>query len=140
MRVILIVFAILLVLLTFLGAFGGSIYQKEPFFSNNSPDMDMTDSEFTYPGLPKESYENTEDDDLIMENMQNMQNSQSMPPTPPMPPMPEGPKDEFYNVPSNMPKSSPMILEEQPKRFLEDGFNIEPFEDEAPTSSMPAMY
>ena len=114
MRVILIVFAILLVLLTFLGAFGGSIYQKEPFFSTNAPDLTTTESEVAYRSEPyqnMDSMESAEDDSMEA-------------------------NEEFYNVPS----STPMVLEEQPKRFLEDGFNIEPFEDEEPTSSLPAMY
>jgi hypothetical protein len=123
MRVILIVFAILLVLLTFLGAFGGSLYQKEPFFSSNSPDYMMTDSEASYPPFKPEPYE----------NMPSMPTDDAS-----MPPM--APKDEFYNVPSSVPSSSPMVLDEQRKGFLEDGFNIEPFEEEEPTTSLPAMY
>ena len=99
MRVILIVFAILLVLLTFLGAFGGSIYQKEPFYIESPTMSETVESEKPYAN--------------------NME-----------------PKEEFYNVPN----STPMVLDEQPKRFLEDGFNIEPFEDDEPTSSMPALY
>jgi hypothetical protein len=105
MRVILIVFAVLLILLTFLGAFGGSIYQKEPFFIDSSvPDMTGPET-ITYSETP-EPYENSQL------------------------------KDEFYNVPN----STPMVLDEQPKRFLEDGFNIEPFEEDEPTASMPALY
>lgn len=128
MRTILIVFAILLLLLTLLGAFGGSIKYSEPFY------------EVAQPSQLEEEYENA--------RKFEEETYEDMPP-------PAGPGAEHYGT-NNKPKSEfympppakatagsaapalPTTPSPVPQQFangpvdgdyVQEGFYIEPFED-----------
>lgn len=156
MRTLLIVFAILLLLLTLLGTFGGSIKYNEPFYQPMQMTERMTGRE------SKSSYRNIGDPDTE----ENFYNDAPVPTTmmemPSMPTMSSGPKNNFYNgvpgTPSNQearPETShfaQQIPSEMPihhsgytnaplthSSFEQEGFSIEPFEAEV-HASMPASY
>lgn len=140
MRTILIVFAILLLLLTLLGAFGGSIKYSEPFYQvakGTSDEEDFTqDQQPLGHAVPHSGFENQDDED--------------------------GPKSEFYATPppkalfedglpaggpstTALPASVPPTGAQvgasiQPStNAVQEGFFIEPFEEDT-YSSVPSAY
>lgn len=126
MRTILIVFATLLVLLTLLGAFGGSIKYSEPFYVSATnvryeepfQNLDMM------PSQPHSSFVNSEAMDMpgmptdAAETYENLHVN--------------GPKSQFYDAPQ-----TPSTFHES-KAAVEEGFYIEPFEEDK--NDMPAAY
>ncbi len=168
MRTILIVFAILLVLLTLLGTFGGSIKYREPFYETSV----YAEQE------QRAGFEDMPPSDVVQQadmppptevDMSNVQMS-DMPPPPPDSaygannlneianslPVEQTPVEGFYEPPSQIPippglKSKyvnlpqapqlAMNLPQPPAQFDQgmEGFMIEPFEQDT-TSSYPAAY
>ena len=159
MRTILIVFAILLVLLTLLGTFGGSIRQSEPFYDLSSTartQLSQKKNKFYdgqmpeplpsassgIPELPKAPFV-----DMPMpsssgsamhapfENEQRMEHFYEQ-----VPLMPDDVEQQRKATFANMPNlSSVPAAPKPPSQFVQEGFMIEPFEDDSKTS-YPAAY
>lgn len=135
MRTLLIVFAILLVLLTLLGTFGGSIRYTEPFYEvansaivnaetsgkmslpSKAPFFDQQPPPFPTTEPFYEPIPTTPGD--VEESTKPKSSFTSMPPMPTLPT-----KMPFSNGPDN---------------FVQEGFMIEPFEEDN-KASFPAAY
>ena len=160
MRTILVVFAILLVLLTLLGTFGGSIKQSEPFYDLSSTaqkqvsndknkfyDGEMLDplpsASSGIPELPKAPFVDmpmpssagSSTHAPFTDNEPNMEHFYEQVPV--MPDDVEQKKAAFANMPMPSLPSAPKPT--PPSHFVQEGFMIEPFEEDAKTS-YPAAY
>lgn len=182
MRTTIIVFAVLLLLLTLLGAFGGSIRYTEPYLEVHQegahhsahhsavlpehlyPRPPSTPPKFTPGSDPKEAYnEYVAMQDSVMKTLSTEHFdplSLSMdapasepPPGGPMPPTQSRDEETFYQ-PEGLPQISEMVdavksamTGKKPKEHFYDtetevnnGFAIEPFEEEDMNQSLPAAY
>ena len=149
MRTILIVFAILLVLLTLLGTFGGSIKYKEPFYELSTlaeqeqqqgqeqqklgfEDMPPSSSPPQIGGMDQGVADSYPVDDQPVESFYD-----AIPPTPG-----NYDKARFLDLPrapqlgASQPQP-PAVSNYEPSM---EGFMIEPFEEDNRVSSIPAAY
>lgn len=155
MRTILIVFAILLVLLTLLGTFGGSIKHTEPYIDTRMVQGEKFNSSGAYampqmPQMPRsmdqKHGEMLKKAPFVDSPMESLHMQMSMPTTndqmmnEPMPHM-AGEVEGFYEqvppVPSDVRKSTES--DSEPTGYAQEGFMIEPFEDDN-KSSFPASF
>jgi len=122
MKTILVVFAILLLLLTLLGAFGGSIQYAEPFFEDVSE-----------PQEPPMNYE-------FPEQQSGMKSEFYNPPEPIQVESPAPTYQEFPDVPEFPVVSDENVYMSSPSsQETHEPFTIEPFEEDE-KSSFPAAF
>lgn len=137
MRTILIVFATLLLLLTLLSAFGGSMKQNEPFYDGIAINEKFTDSMATIPpSQPGKSVADKAKE--AIENAKKALTGQSKPSVPPpsVKPVYAESKSKFTEEPSG--SIFPPEALKSPEYF-EEGFAIQPFEEET-QASVPASF
>lgn len=118
MKNLLIVFALLLLLLTLLGAFGGSLKYNEPFFEGVEDDS-MEHFEGGHPARGSFS----------APPQQTRPPVQQVPPAPPHPVQAQAPMPTQFNPHQQDRKEEPFL----------NGTEIEPFEEDI-KSSLPALY
>lgn len=136
MRTILIVFATLLLLLTLLSAFGGSMKQNEPFYDGIAINERFTDSMATVPpSQPGKSVADKAKE--AIENAKKALTGQSKAPVPSsVKPVYAESKSKFTEEP-NVSIFPPEALKSP--EYFEEGFAIQPFEDET-QGSVPASF